>query len=115
MNDDAPVPYPVAVMLRGRRVLVVGGGPAGLGASVYAASEGLRTLVLEPEAVGLSSLAEPTCPPSTDGARAMTEAVDGIVVRGARVGVVAGAEEGRHEGGRRRAPGRASRSRSTRA
>ena len=27
-------------------------GPAGLGASVYAASEGLQTLVLEPEAVG---------------------------------------------------------------
>lgn len=26
MNDEAPVPYPVAVMLRGRRVLVVGGG-----------------------------------------------------------------------------------------
>lgn len=33
-------------------LVVVGSGPAGLGASVYAASEGLSTLVLEPEAVG---------------------------------------------------------------
>jgi thioredoxin reductase len=33
-------------------LVVVGSGPAGLGASVYAASEGLDTLVLEPEAVG---------------------------------------------------------------
>lgn len=33
-------------------LVVVGSGPAGLGASVYAASEGLRTLVLEPEAIG---------------------------------------------------------------
>jgi thioredoxin reductase (NADPH) len=33
-------------------VIVVGSGPAGLGASVYAASEGLRTLVIEHEAVG---------------------------------------------------------------
>jgi thioredoxin reductase len=32
--------------------VVVGAGPAGLGAAVYAASEGLSTLVLEPEAVG---------------------------------------------------------------
>ena len=33
-------------------VVVVGAGPAGLGAAVYAASEGLSTLVIEPEAVG---------------------------------------------------------------
>ena len=33
-------------------LVVVGSGPAGLGASVYAASEGLQTLVLEPEAIG---------------------------------------------------------------
>ncbi|MBK6873092.1 MAG: FAD-dependent oxidoreductase [Kineosporiaceae bacterium] len=33
-------------------VAIVGGGPAGLGAAVYAASEGLRTLVIEAEAVG---------------------------------------------------------------
>jgi thioredoxin reductase (NADPH) len=33
-------------------VAVVGAGPAGLGAAVYAASEGLKTLVIEPEAAG---------------------------------------------------------------
>ena len=33
-------------------VVVVGAGPAGLGAAVYAASEGLKTLVVEREAVG---------------------------------------------------------------
>jgi len=31
---------------------VVGGGPAGLTAAMYAASEGLKTLIVEPEAVG---------------------------------------------------------------
>jgi thioredoxin reductase (NADPH) len=33
-------------------LVVVGAGPAGLGAAVYGASEGLRTLVIEPEAPG---------------------------------------------------------------
>jgi thioredoxin reductase (NADPH) len=33
-------------------LIVVGAGPAGLGAAVYAASEGLTTLVVEPDAVG---------------------------------------------------------------
>jgi thioredoxin reductase (NADPH) len=33
-------------------VAIIGAGPAGLGAAVYAASEGLRTIVVEPEAVG---------------------------------------------------------------
>jgi thioredoxin reductase (NADPH) len=33
-------------------VTIVGGGPAGLAASVYAGSEGLRTLLLEPNALG---------------------------------------------------------------
>jgi thioredoxin reductase (NADPH) len=33
-------------------VAVVGAGPAGLAAAVYASSEGLKTLVIEPEAVG---------------------------------------------------------------
>ena len=33
-------------------VVIVGAGPAGLAAGVYGASEGLRTLVIEPDAVG---------------------------------------------------------------
>jgi len=33
-------------------VVVIGAGPAGLAAGVYGASEGLRTLIVEPEAVG---------------------------------------------------------------
>src|SRR6185437_3822334 len=33
-------------------LVVVGGGPAGLAGAVYAASEGLKTLVVEPEAPG---------------------------------------------------------------
>src|SRR3712207_7827217 len=33
-------------------LVVVGGGPAGLGAAVYGASEGLRTVLVEREATG---------------------------------------------------------------
>src|SRR5690606_18345004 len=33
-------------------VVIVGGGPAGLGAAVYAASEGLRTVLVERKATG---------------------------------------------------------------
>jgi thioredoxin reductase (NADPH) len=33
-------------------VVIIGAGPAGLGAAVYAASEGLRTLIIEKEATG---------------------------------------------------------------
>jgi len=32
--------------------IVIGAGPAGLGAGVYGASEGLRTLIVEPDAIG---------------------------------------------------------------
>jgi thioredoxin reductase (NADPH) len=38
--------------LRTCDVIIVGAGPAGLAAAVYAASEGLRTVVLEPEVPG---------------------------------------------------------------
>jgi len=36
-------------------VVVVGGGPAGLGSAVYAASEGLRTLLVEQAATGVQA------------------------------------------------------------
>ena len=46
------VPTTLAEDEREFDVLVVGGGPAGLAAAVYASSEGLSTLVVEREAVG---------------------------------------------------------------
>ena len=38
--------------LRACDVAIVGAGPAGLGAAVYATSEGLSTVILEPEVPG---------------------------------------------------------------
>jgi thioredoxin reductase (NADPH) len=46
------VPTTVGPDERDVDVLVVGGGPAGLAAAVYASSEGLRTLVVERESIG---------------------------------------------------------------
>jgi thioredoxin reductase (NADPH) len=54
---------------------IVGAGPAGLAAAVYGASEGLRTLVIEPEAIGgqagTSSMIRnyPGFPPGISGGR----------------------------------------------
>ena len=42
----------VPVAGRRRDVAIIGGGPAGLAAAVYGASEGLRTIVVEREAPG---------------------------------------------------------------
>ena len=44
MRPDSPVDF--------YQVVVIGGGPAGLAAAVYGASEGLRTLLIEREATG---------------------------------------------------------------
>jgi thioredoxin reductase (NADPH) len=54
-NIELASAYGVATRLDGERdfdVVVVGAGPAGLSAAVYASSEGLSTLVIERESVG---------------------------------------------------------------
>jgi thioredoxin reductase (NADPH) len=54
-NAELAAAFGVSTELGERRdfdVVVVGAGPAGLGAAVYAASEGLATLVVEREAIG---------------------------------------------------------------
>ncbi len=54
-NAELAAAYGVATELEEGRefdVVVVGAGPGGLAAAVYAASEGLRTLVVEREAIG---------------------------------------------------------------
>ncbi len=54
-NAELVAAYGVRTSLEGSRevdVLVVGSGPAGLAAAVYASSEGLRTLVVERESIG---------------------------------------------------------------
>jgi thioredoxin reductase (NADPH) len=54
-NADLADAYGVSTTLEGRSdfdVVVVGAGPAGLAAAVYASSEGLDTLVIERESIG---------------------------------------------------------------
>ena len=54
-NADLADAYGVSTTLEGRSdfdLVVVGAGPAGLGAAVYASSEGLDTLVVERESIG---------------------------------------------------------------
>ncbi|HEV2772962.1 MAG TPA: FAD-dependent oxidoreductase [Thermoleophilaceae bacterium] len=54
-NAELAGAYGVTTSLEGSRdfdLIVVGAGPAGLATAVYASSEGLRTLVVEAEAVG---------------------------------------------------------------
>jgi len=54
-NVDLANSYGATTSLRGSRdfdVAVIGAGPSGLAASVYASSEGLRTVVIERESIG---------------------------------------------------------------
>ncbi len=54
-NAELAGAYGVTTTLEGSRdfdLIVVGAGPGGLSAAVYASSEGLRTLVVEAEAIG---------------------------------------------------------------
>jgi thioredoxin reductase (NADPH) len=54
-NTELARGYGAMTELEGRRefdVVIVGAGPAGLGAAVYASSEGLRALVVERESIG---------------------------------------------------------------
>ena len=46
------IPTTLADVDRGFDLLVVGAGPAGLGTAVYASSEGIRTVIVEREAIG---------------------------------------------------------------
>ena len=46
------IPTTLADVDRGFDLLVVGAGPAGLGTAVYASSEGVRTVIVEREAIG---------------------------------------------------------------
>jgi thioredoxin reductase (NADPH) len=58
MHDPSPAEVAEALGVRTRTstdrydLVILGGGPAGLSAAVSAASEGLRTLVIEPQAIG---------------------------------------------------------------
>lgn len=59
-NLEAPTPRALAEKIGMKTqasqpfydLIIVGGGPAGLGAAVYASSEGLRTLIVEKDALG---------------------------------------------------------------
>ena len=54
-TSSSPTKYGVSTQLGDKRdfdPIIIGAGPAGLAASVYAASEGLETLTIEREAIG---------------------------------------------------------------